>query len=182
MIFQELNRLKRNSIMSAVVLMAIGIIMVICPDPYITSLINLLGVIMLVAAVVMALEFISSKKALIHFLWLTLALILVIVGTLILIFEIDTLYAISWIFGIFLILYGLYCLLHALTFARRAERKAWWLLIPLSAALIVLGIIAIWNPRWETPGELLTTTGWMIVFAAIISVLRLIWIWPVKDV
>ena len=34
MLFQELGKLKRSSIMTSIVLMAMGIVMVICPDRY----------------------------------------------------------------------------------------------------------------------------------------------------
>lgn len=180
MIFQELNKLKRNSIMAAVILMAIGIVMVICPDAYIESLMNTLGVIMLVAAVVMVFDFISSKKALINFIYFAVALLLAIVGALVLISESNTLYAIAWIFGIFLILDGLHSLLHAMTFARRSGRKAWGVLVLLSLLLILFGLITIRNPWWNEPGDLMTLTGWMVVFSAIVSALRLIWVWPVK--
>ncbi len=180
MIFQELNKLKRNSIMAAVILMAIGIVMVICPDMYVESLVNALGIIMLIAAVVMVLDFISSKKALINFIYLAIALVLAIVGALVLISEVNTLYAIAWIFGIFLIIFGLHSLLHAMAFARRSGRKAWGVLVVLSLLLVLFGLITICNPWWDTPGGLMTLTGWMIVFSAVVSALRLIWIWPVK--
>lgn len=181
MLFQGLNKLKRNSIMGAVILAAIGIVMVICPDEYISALIGAVGVIMLVAAVVMILDFSSSKKALINFIYLTLALIMAIVGALILISEISALHAFAIISGIFLILFGLHSLIHALTFSRRSGRKGWGVLVVLSLLLIFFGVIKLINPWWKTPGELMTVTGWMIVASAAVSALRLIWIWPIKD-
>lgn len=181
MLFQGLSKLKRSSIMTAVVLMAVGVMMVICPDEYIESLISTLGIIMLVAAVVLVLEFIGSKKAMFNFILLTVGLFLWIVGAMILIFEIDTLYALAWIFGILLILDGLHSLFHALMFARRSGRRGWGVLIPLSLLLILFGVIVIINQWWNTPGELMNVIGWMIVFSAAVSTLRLIWIWPVKD-
>lgn len=181
MLFEELGRLKRNSIMLAVILAAVGIVMVICPETYIGFLIGALGVVMLIAAVVLVLDFISSKKALLNFVMLTLALVLAIIGTMILIAEINTLYAIAWIFGILLIISGLHSLFHTLTFARRSGRKGWGVLVPLSLLTVIAGVVIIWNPWWSIPSDLMMIIGWTVVYAAVVSALRLIWIWPIKD-
>lgn len=180
MIFQELNKLKRNSIMAAVIMVAVGIVLVICPDQYIAALMNSVGIVMLVAAVIIVLDFISSKKALINFIYFALALILAIVGALVLISKINTIYAIAWIFGFFLIIDGLHSLLNALIFARRSRRKGWGVLVPLSVLLILFGVMTICNPWWNDPGGLMTITGWLVILAAVVSALRLIWVWPVK--
>ncbi len=181
MLFQGLNKLKTRAIMASIILMAAGVIIVICPVSYIEALIDLMGIVMLIAAIVMILDFLSSQRSLINFILLTVALILGIVGGVILILDLETIYVLAWIFGIALILWAVYSAVGALVFARRSGRKAWWVLLILSALLLLFGLIVINNPFWNTPGELLKIIGLMVIFSAIVSALRLIWIWPIRS-
>ncbi len=181
MLFEGLSKLKRQSIMTAVILLAIGVVLIICPDRYISTLIDVLGVLMLLGASIMVLDFISSEKSLMDFVRMTCALALGIAGGVVLILDTNTVYVIAWLFGIALIIYGIYSLFHALIFARRSGRKGWWVMVLLSALLIFLGVIIIIHPYWNTPGELLRIIGCVVVFSAIVSALRLIWIWPIKN-
>ena len=71
-------------------------------------------------------------------------------------------------------------LLGNLAFAFTWERWGPVLLI-LSALLLLFGLIIIINPFWDTPGALLKIIGLMIIFTAIVSALRLIWIWPIRS-
>ena len=180
MLFQELNKLKWNTVMSAIVLITIGIFMVICPEVYIETMIGTMGAVLLILAVMGVLDFISSNKALIHYVYLTGWLIVSIIGVSILFFEIDSLYTISWLFGALLILIGLSNVLSALSYVRRAGRQGWWILILLSLLQIAAGVIVLFNPFWNTPGKLFKGVGVMILFSSVISALRLIWVWPVK--
>ena len=179
MLFQELNKLKWNTVMSSIVLMVIGIFMVICPDNYVKTMIGALGAVLLIFAVLGVLEFISSNKALIHYIYLTGWLIVGIVGSAILFFEFNSLYAISWLFGVFLIVSGFSNAVSALSYARRAGRKGWQVLIPLSVLQVVCGLIVLFNPWWNTPGRLFRVVGVMLILSSLISALRLIWVWPV---
>ena len=180
MLFQELNRLKWNTVMSSIVLMTAGILMVICPGEYVTTMIEMLGAVLLILTVLGVLDFISSNKALIHYIYLTGWLIVGIAGCAVLVFEIDALYAISWIFGIFLILIGVGNIVSALSYARRAGRRGWWILIPLSLMQVAAGLIVLLNPWWDAPENLFKVVGVMILFSSLISILRLIWGWPLK--
>lgn len=180
MLFQGLSKLKRTSIMTSIVLMAVGIVVLICPEAYISSLIGLLGVLIVVASIIMILEFLSSKKALIDLIMLTIALVLLILGSIVLIFRVDMIYVIAWMFGIGLIVAGASDIIHAFMYARRSGRKAWWVLVILSGLTITFGVIIICNPWWNTPGSLMKVIGLMVVFSAIVSALRLIWIWPIR--
>ncbi len=181
MLFEGLSKLKRQSIMTAIILLAIGVVLIICPDRYISTLIDVLGILMLLGASIMVLDFISSEKSLMDFVRMTCALALGIAGGVVLILDTNTVYVIAWLFGIALIIYGIYSLFHALIFARRSGRKGWWVMVLLSALLIFLGVIIIIHPYWNTPGELLRIIGCVVVFSAIVSALRLIWIWPIKN-
>lgn len=52
MLFDSLDKLKRNSILSAILLMALGAIMLICPPNYVDLLAQVAGYILIVIAMV----------------------------------------------------------------------------------------------------------------------------------
>ena len=89
MLFQELGKLKRSSIMTSIILVAVGVLMILCPKQYVNALVSTLGYGMLIFGVVMILDFISGKKALMNYVYLTGALILALVGIAIVVFEVD---------------------------------------------------------------------------------------------
>lgn len=182
MLFEGLNKIRRQTIMTAITLMLVGVVMLICPDRYVDTLIHVFGVIMLIAACVMILNFLNSNKSLINYILLAVAFALGIIGAVILVLDYDIIFVLAILFGIGLIADGIYSLLHALVFARRSERKGWWVMVILSALLILFGLIIGNNPAWETPEELMRIIGLMFVGASIVSILRLIWIWPIKNV
>ena len=57
MLFQSINKIKRSSIIISMVLIALGIVMMICPGGYTMSLISGLGYASMVLALVMMLEY-----------------------------------------------------------------------------------------------------------------------------
>ena len=61
MLFQELSKIKRSSIMTSIILVAVGIVMSMCPAQYVDSLVSVLGYGMVIFAAVMMLNFISAK-------------------------------------------------------------------------------------------------------------------------
>ena len=63
MLFQTLDKLKRQSILAAILMMAFGIVMLICPESYVNTLVVTVGYGMIVFAIVEMLEFLASKKA-----------------------------------------------------------------------------------------------------------------------
>ena len=75
MLFQELSKLKRSSIMMSIILMAVGIVMIICPAPYIDSVVSVLGYGILILAAIMILDFIAGRKGLMNYIYLTGGLI-----------------------------------------------------------------------------------------------------------
>ncbi len=181
MLFQELNKLKQRSILASVVLMVLGILMIICPESYIGTVIGVLGTILLIMTVLGVLDFLGSNRTLIHSVYLTGWLILGIIGTAILVFDLDIIYTVSGLFGAYFILSGLSSVSSTLTYARRSGRSGWWVLMPLSILMIVFGVIVLINPWWHTPGELFKVVGVMVLFSAAVGMLRLIWIWPFKN-
>ena len=62
MLFQTLGRLKRQSVLAAILMMALGIFILICPETFINSLIIAVGYVMIIFSIVKILEFIAGKK------------------------------------------------------------------------------------------------------------------------
>ena len=87
----------------------------------------------------------------------------------------------AWLFGFLLILDGARTMYHSFTYARRSKRQGWWVLTILSLLLIGTGIVIFANPWWGTPDLLMKVIGFAILFAAIISAIRLIWTWPLRS-
>ena len=103
MLFQSLDKLKRQSILAAILMMALGVVMLICPESYVNTLVVTVGYGIIIFAIVEMLEFIVSKKALIHYITFTIALFIAILGVFILIYNQDLLKALGWLFGFVLV-------------------------------------------------------------------------------
>ena len=181
MLFQTLDKLKRQSILAAILMMALGVVMLICPESYVNTLVVTVGYGMIVFALVEMLEFVASRKALIHYILFTGALIIAILGVFILIYNQDLLKALGWLFGFVLVQDGLFSLLNALLFVRRSNRKGWWILAVLAVVLMTLGVLIFLNPWWDSPALLTKIIGGALLFSAFASALRLIWVWPFKN-
>lgn len=181
MIVQELGKLKQSTIMYSIVLMAIGIMLQICPAKYTDSVIDIFGYGILITSAVMMMEFLAGKKEMMDYVSFTLALFLFIMGLCTIYFNDGIVRVLGVLFGILLIIDGLHSLVHALLYARKAGRKGWWLLIILSCALMLFAMIIFINPWWNTPDKLLKAIGVAIMFSAIVGLFRLFWIWPLKS-
>ncbi len=168
--------------MNSIVLMAAGIILIVWPDEYVKILIDVAGAAILVTSAVMLLDFLSKPKSMVNFLFFILALALLIIGIFVLLYDMDTIAVLGWLFGVFLIIDGLHGVFHALIFARRSHRKGWWIMFPLSLSLVVCGVLIIVNRAWwVTPASIMNAIGWVLLFSSIVSALRLIWVWPIKS-
>lgn len=182
MLFQELGKLKRSSIMSSIILVAVGVLMIICPGQYVNALVATLGYGLLVFAGVMALDFISGKKTLMNYVFFTGALIMALLGIAIVAFETDVVRIIGLIFGLVLLGDGIVGIVNTWTYVRRAGRKSWWVLIVLNALLVLCGLIVLVNPWWNEPTMLFDVIGGMLLFSSIVSIVRLFYTWPIRDV
>ena len=180
MLFQELGKLKRSAIMTAIILMAVGVLMIMCPEQYVQSLVSVMGYAMLIFAAVVVLDFISGRKVLMNYIYLTGALMLALMGSAILVFDSDVVPVIGLVFGLLLLGVGGIGIANALTYARRAGRRGWWVLLALSAMLILFGLIVLINPWWNEPIKLFDVIGGMLMFASVVSIARLAFIWPIK--
>ena len=178
MIFEKLGNLKVNAVVFAIIMAALGVIFVLCPEDLVAALVDTIAIIMLITAVVMVLEFMTAERSTKKFIKLGIALFLGVVGLIILVVEIDTLYVIAWLFGIFLMVDGFLSLINALTYARRSGKKAWWVLVILASLLMLIGLAVIVNPWWSTPKSLLSVTGAALFYSSVVNAIRIIWVWP----
>lgn len=179
MLFQELGKLKRSSIMTSIIMMAVGILMIMCPEQYVSALVATLGYGMVIFAAVEVLQFISVKKTLMNYIYLTGALIVALLGIAVLVME-NIVWVMGLIFGLVAIVDGGITVFHAHTYVRRAEGQGWQLLMVLGGLLVLFGLIVLINPWWNEPIKLFDVIGGMLMFASVVSIARLVFIWPIK--
>ena len=182
MLFQELSKMKRTWIMTSLILIAVGIVMMMCPVRYMGMMVSALGYVLLVWATVLCLNYLSSKKTLMNYVTLTGALFVGLLGLFVLVHRREVLPIMSLLFGLFLVFVGLSDLFNAFVYARRAGKAAWWFLAFLSLITISLGVILLANPWWDTPFVLKRVVGGMMLFASAVSIVRVIMTWPFKSV
>lgn len=166
--------------LSAVFLVALGAAILICPEKYIGSLILALGYALVITCIVKLLDFFTSKNALMEYLRFVVALLLGIAGLFVLVFRDDVMRTLAWLSSFLMLLDGLRSLFYSLTYARRARRKNWWVLTILAVFLMVLGVLLFLNPWWNTPDMLMKVIGCAILFLALVSVIRMLIVWPHK--
>lgn len=107
MLFDSLDKLKRNSILSAILLIFLGAIIIICPQSYIPALTLAFGYILVIIAIILVLGFLSSKKSLMDYIKFTGSLILGLVGVAVLAYRSDVMRVLAWLFAFLLILAGI---------------------------------------------------------------------------
>ena len=180
MLFQSINKIKRSSIIISLLLVALGVVMMICPGNYTDSLIAAMGYASMILAAVMCLEYLDSKKTFVNGVLLFLALVIGLLGMAVVVFKDSVLQILGWTFGIFLILQGVELFYNAVMYVRPAGRKGWWFLAILSLALIAAGVLILLNRWWDTPQMLLKVIGLALLFDAVVGIIRLIFIWPIK--
>ena len=166
--------------MVSIGVIVLGILMIICPAPYIPTMVGTLGAVLLIFALLGIFDFIASNRTAIHYVYLTGWLILGVAGTAVLIFEVNSLYSISWLFGAYMIITGISNIISAITYVKRSGRKDWWLLVLLAVLVIACGVIILINPWWDTV-RLFRIVGVMMLFSSFVSILRVIWLWPIKS-
>lgn len=180
MIFSALDKIKRNAIFSAILLMALGVIILICPQEHAPSLILAFGYILMIFAVVLMLMFIGSGKSIMDYAKFIFAILILIGGLCVLVYRANAMTVLAYLFGMLLILDGLHSLFHSVTYSRRAHKRAWWVLAILSLALVSIGVMLFCNPFFSTQKTLMRAIGYALLIASAVSIVRLIWTWPVK--
>ena len=111
MLFEELSKIKRSSIMTSIILAAIGIVMILCPPQYVGSLVAVLGYVLAILSGVMILNYITNKKSLINCVKFAGALIILLLGIAILVFE-NIMLFIGIVFSLLLIAGGVIILVN----------------------------------------------------------------------
>lgn len=180
MLFEVLDKLKQQTIISSIIMMVLGLFMLVIPEQYDGTLVTILGYVIVLLGAVMVWDFIAGKKHLSSCIIFTFALLLILLGVFILVSGDDILKVLSVLFGILLMVDGLHSALHAWMYARRAGRKWWGVLIVLSAMLFIAGIIILNNPWWDRAHSFLKVIGGIILFAAATGIVRLILVWPIR--
>ena len=180
MLFEELSKIKRSSIMTSIILVAVGIVMILCPPQYVDSLVAVLGYGMVIFAGVMILNYITAKKSLVNCVKFAGALAILLLGIAVLVFD-NIVLLIGVVFGLVLVADGLITMVNTWMYARRAKLKNWWLLVLLSLLLIAGGVIILVNPWWNEAVKLFDAIGVMLLFSSLVGIVRLIIIWPIKD-
>lgn len=180
MLFEGLDRFKRSAVMTTIILMIAGNILLVLPDSILPYFNELAGFALLVAALVSIFQFLSSRKALIHYISLTVGLICGMLGLFFLVFEDLLTRILIWLVCVFPIVGGLYGIYHALMFARRSGRRGWWILIVMSLALVAFGGFVFYNPWFDSTLARMRVIGATLMYTSVVSGLRLIWLWPIK--
>ena len=181
MLFKELDKLKRSAVMTTIVLMFFGFFLLLLPEEYIPYLGSVLGFFLLVLFALSVFIFIGSKKALIHYIMLSLGLLFGLFGTTIFLFEGLFVRALFIAAGLVPIIAGLYGIWHAFFFARYSRRKGWWVLVIRAVIMILFGGCVFFTLWTASTGTVVKVIGGTMVFSALVSALRLIWIWPLRN-
>ena len=182
MLFEALGKLKHQIIISSILMMILGLFLLIVPEEYDEILVRILGYAALLLGGVMVWDFIGGNRKLKDYILFIAALLLMVLGIYVLISIDNTLVVLSVFFGILLIVDGVHSAAHAWMYARRAGEKWWWVLLVLSVLLIGAGIIILNNPWWDTTHSFVKVIGGTVLFASAVGIVRLILVWPLRNV
>ena len=180
MLFDVLDKLRQQTVISTVLLMTLGLLMLIVPEQYDRTLVNILGYVIILVGSVMVWDFIAKEKKLVDCILFIAALLLILLGIYILVSGDNILKVLSVLFGILLMIDGLHSSMHAWVYARRAGKKWWAILLILSILLFITGIVILNNPWWHTAHSFVKVIGGIILFAAALGIVRLILVWPIR--
>ena len=178
MLFNSLDKLKRTMVTMIIFLLFAGLTMFVIPVSAVPILGKALGFYLLVLAILKILDFISSNKAMINYIGLSLGFLAGFSGILLFAFDGLFLALLNWVTGTLPILCGCLGLYHALTYARRSGRKGWWMLIILNCLLLLFGTILFVNPWVDDPRAVLQVIGGTLFYSGVVYVISLFWIWP----
>lgn len=178
MLFKELDKLKRDAIMAAIILMIIGILFIIIPSDYVTFAGGAIGFALLVVCAASVFDFAGSTKALIHYIKLAVGLLAGLIGIELFIFEELFIMTLSWLVGTIPIILGIIEIFYAVIFAKRSKRRGWWVLVILSSLLVLFGIFVFINPWIKGTQVFMQVIGCSLLYSSVIYLLSLIWIWP----
>ena len=178
MFSRELDKIKRNVIMTSIVLMFAGMLLLIVPPECIPYLNDALCFGLMVTSVVTMFIFIGSPKVLIRYIQLCIGLSVGIIGIALWIFDEMFLTMLIWLIGIAPAVAGVPSIFHAFAYARRSGRKGWWILVLCPIALMGFAVFVLWNPWLKNEHAVMHAAGAVLICTAIVNALRLIWLGP----
>ena len=187
MLFDAIAKIKRQSIIMSILLMGLGIVLLVCPEEYVSALIMLSGYIMIIYAMEQTLEYIGGNGSLMQSISFIIAVLIGLIGLAVLVFHENILNVLSWIFGVLLLLEGGNDLHYAFTFARRSGREGWSILVIFAWILIAAGVglvageMYVSHAAFQTPVYLMRLIGVALLAAALIGAFKILWIKPSKD-
>ena len=178
MLFAELDKMRRNVVMAAIVLMFLGFVFLAVPEVYIPFLGSATAFVLAASCIVSILEFLSGPKTLVRYFGLVGALVMGVVGVMLFVFDDLFMMLLRVLVSAVPIIVGIYGAYHALVFARRSGRRGWWVPLVLSAFLMAFGTVSAINPwDYSTQGTL-QVMGGTLTFSAVAFALLLVWMWP----
>lgn len=141
-----LKSIKANVLSSAILCIALGIILVAYPNTSLTLVCRAVGVIVLVTGLGMVFSYLRSEtKGILAKTALIFGSILVILGGFIILRPLGIISIVPIVFGIMLIYHGLANMKQALEL-RQYKDKGWWLPVLIAASTIILGLFIMNNP------------------------------------
>ena len=187
MLLDAVIKIRRQSILTAILLACLGIVLLMCPEKHIGTLVLFSGYAMIVFTIEQTFEFLTSSRTVMGYITLIIALVVGLVGLAVLVFHEDVIYTLCWAFGLLLLLDGSQSFYYAFTFAKRVKRAGWSILVILSVILMIFGVALIVGNIYFThvvmgsPLVLMKIIGSAVFYCAIVSAVRLLWILPAKE-
>lgn len=180
MLFRTLDRLKRSTLMTAIMLAFLGSTLLLVPDGYVSFLGSATAFVLAVVCVYVVLRFISSKKVLINYFRLFFGMLAGLTGLILFLYPNALVRILNLIVGILPMMLGTLGNYNAFVYARRSGRKGWGILVVLSAALFIFGGFSLFQPWMYSVSGTMKVVGGTMLFSSLVFVLMLIWIWPVN--
>lgn len=187
MLLDAVIKIRRQSILSSILLACLGVILLMCPAQHISTLVMFSGYAMIVFTIEQGLEFLTGSRSVMSYITFVIACIVGLVGLAVLVFNQDVINTLCWAFGVLLIVDGGNSFYYAFTFAKRAQRPGWSILVIMAVLLIlfgaalIVGVIYFTHSVLESPLFLMKIIGSAVLFCALVSAVRLLWILPVKE-
>lgn len=180
MLFDELDKARRRTIMTTIVFVFVGIAFLVVPERYLSFVGSACAFAMVVWSVVSILEFAVGPKVLIRYLGLFVALAIGLLGVALFVFDGLFLKLVTGLVAAIPIFGGILGSYHALVFARRSGRRGWWVPLVLSLPLIGFGTMTIINPWAHSTRAVLQLIGYTLAYSAVVYALLLVWMWPAR--
>ena len=180
MLFDELDKVRRRTIMTTIVFVFVGVAFLVVPETYLAFVGSAFAFVMVVWAVVSILEFTCGPKVLIRYLGLFVALAIGLLGVALFVFDGLFLTLVTGLVAVIPLFGGILGSYHALVFARRSGRRGWWVPLVLSIPLMAFGIMTIASPLALSTRNVLQLIGGTLAYSAVVYALLLVWMWPAR--